>query len=185
MTLQEWTAGMIDGTAPKAIGDMPTAMRNCTDTDARAAFLVAYRESIKRKTPNECSYETLASNLGYMASEWEIPASWAKAVRLAFPKVDRPLAANSVAHENEYGRKITDNVLKMIAAADKTQRQRHCTMNDHTFIANPGDTIEEVYAEFAVENMISSFHHAARRRFGHEFAKIGEKIFDLIADRDV
>jgi hypothetical protein len=163
---------------------MPKAMRECKDTGQRAAFLMAYRNAIKRDTPESIALETLSSNIGYLADNGALPMSWADAVRMAFPKEARTLLANAVAHENDYGRKITDNVLKMIAAADKTQRQRYCTMNDYLFIANPGDTIDDVCAGFFIDGMISSFRIYARRRFEREFAQIGGKIFDLIADRD-
>lgn len=184
MTLQEWTARLIDGTAPKAIGDMPKAMRECKDTAERAAFLVAYRDAIKRDTPDGSALETLSGNIGYLSDTGDLPMSWTDAVRVAFPKAARTLMADAVAHGNDYGRKITDNVVKMIAAADKQQRQRYCTMNDYLFIANPGDTVDDVCAGFFIDGMMHSFRHHARRRFGQEFARIGEKIFDLIADRD-
>lgn len=184
MTLQEWTERLIDGSAPKAISDMPNAMRACKDPAARAAFLVAYRDAIKRDTPDGCSFEVLGSNLDYIGSEYDLPMSWGSAVRLAFPKVDRPRDDKAISHDNEWGRKIIDNVRKMIAAADKAQRQHVCVMNEHPFIANPGDTVDDVCAEFFLEGMIYRFKGNARRRFGQVFATFGEQLFDLIGDRD-
>lgn len=184
MTLEQWTAALADGSAPKTISDMPRAMRECSDTKVRAAFLVAYRDAIKRDVPNECPYETLSSNIDYTASEWNLPMSWSNAVRLAFPKIERPLAENSLAYPNEWGRKITDTAAKMLRLAKKEGRQYHTVMNDHLFVANPDDTLDEVCSEFFIEGMISRFRYHARRRFGQAFADLGEKLFDLMGGRD-